>query len=293
MLKEETIAQLNMFVIFILANLLALVLMPAYFIYEGSLGENENNPLVAVYYALEIIALTAVILFFAKKKKVSVLKGIFYFAVAWSMWYALFPIFYYFQVPYSDLFSLALSILLTIYLLKNPEWYVMDIVGVLMAVGLSLIFGMALGLIPITLFLTILAIYDAISVYTTKHMVALADSVIQYNLPALFVIPAKENYSFKDVEGIKSEVVDGKRGENKKRERDAYYMGFGDVMIPGVMVVATARSFGIIGGLFTLMGAVVAMILLSVMVNSGKPQPGLPYLNAGCLGGFLLYLLLF
>ena len=154
-MKKETLAQLNMFIIFILTNLLALVLMPAYYIYQGSMGENENNPWIAIWYVLYIIGVTALILFVAKRKRVGVLKAIFYFAIAWSMWYALFPIFYYFSVPFGDLISLGLSIGITAALIKNPEWYMMDVVGVLMSVGIALIFGIAFGLLPILVFLTI------------------------------------------------------------------------------------------------------------------------------------------
>ncbi len=285
MVKEETVAQLNMFMIFIVANLLALVLMPAYMIYQGSMGEEENNPWVAVFYVLYIIGVTAVILYIAKKKKTGILKAIFYFAVAWSMWFALFPIFYYFSIPASDLISLTLAIVITILLIKYPEWYMMNLTGVLMAVGIALIFGISFGMIPVVVFLAILAIYDAVSVYKTKHMVSLADNVIEHNLPALFILPAKSNFSFKNA---KSPV----KKKAKKKERDAYYMGFGDVMIPGIMVVSAARNYGLIAGVFTLIGAVLAMILLTAMVNSGKPQPGLPYLNGGALAGFIAYLFL-
>ncbi len=282
--KDETLAQVNMFILFIMSNLLALVLMPAYYIYEGSMGENENNPWIAVYYVLYIIGVTAVILYIGKKKKVSILKGIFYFAIAWSMWYAIFPILYYFNIPLSDLFSLLISIALTYALIKNPEWYMMDIVGVLMSVGIALIFGIAFGLLPILLFLSLLAIYDAISVYKTKHMVALADNVIEHNLPALFVLPTKEDYSLKRAKMPKS--------GGKGRKKEAYYMGFGDVMIPGVLIVASAANFGLLAGVFALVGSVLSMLLLTAMVNSGKPQPGLPYLNAGALAGLLVFLLL-
>ncbi len=286
MVKEDTVAQLNMFMIFIVANLLALVLMPAYMIYQGSMGSEENNPWVAVFYVLYIIGVTAVILYIAKKKKTGVLKAIFYFAVAWSMWFALFPIFYYFSVPASDLISLTLAIFITILLIKYPEWYMMNLTGILMAVGIALIFGISFGMIPVVVFLAILAIYDAISVYKTKHMVSLADNVIEHNLPALFILPAKSSFSYKNA---KSPV----KKKTKKKERDAYYMGFGDVMIPGIMVVSAARNYGLIAGIFTLIGAVLAMILLTAMVNSGKPQPGLPYLNGGALAGFIAYLFLF
>ncbi len=291
MVKEETIAQVNMFLIFIVANLLALVLMPAYMIYEGSMGNEENNPWVAVFYVLYIIGVTAVILYIAKKKKAGILKAIFYFSVVWSMWFALFPIFYYFSVPASDLLSLTLSIIITVLLIKYPEWYMMNITGILMAVGIALIFGMSFGIVPVVVFLAILAIYDAVSVYKTKHMISLADNVIEYNLPALFVLPAKSEFSYKKAKSPIKKSANKKSG--KKRERDAYYMGFGDVMIPGIMVVSAAKLYGIPAGIFTLIGAVLAMILLTMMVNSGKPQPGLPYLNGGALAGFILYLLLF
>ncbi len=290
-MKQETYAQLHMMLIFIISNLLALILMPAYLGYKGSLGEEGNSPWIAFYYLAMVILFTAVILYIAKKKKVNLLKGIFYFGVTWTVFYAMFPIFYYIGVPFSDVVSLIFSVLVVIWLAKNPEWYVVNLVGIFMATGVALIFGMALGLVPIIIFLSAFAIYDAISVYKTKHMVALADNVIEYKLPALFVIPAKDDYSFKKTKSIKNK--DGAKKRKKSMEREAYYMGYGDVLVPGILVVAAAANFGILAGIITLAGAVAAMFLLTAMVNSGKPQPGLPYLNAGAFAGFLLYLLMF
>ena len=282
LIKSETIAQLNMMLIFAIANLLAVILLPAYGIYENSMGETGNNPWIAIYYLLYIIGITAIILYIAKKKKIGVLRGIFYFAIAWSMWYALFPIFYYFLIPFSDLISLALSIILTIYLLKNPEWYMIDLTGILVTVGIALILGLSLGMVPIIILLTALAIYDAVSVYRTKHMISLAENVIRYNLPALFIIPSKSGYSFKNVEGIR------KKGE----EREAFYMGYGDVLIPSILVVSTARYFGLLSAFFPLFGALLTMIILAIVVKTGHPQPGLPYLNAGAFLGLIIYLLI-
>ncbi len=292
-MRQETYAQLHMMLIFIISNLLALILMPAYLGYRGSLGEAGNSPWIAFYYLAMVILFTAVVLYIAKKKKINLLKGIFYFGITWTVFYAMFPIFYYFGVPFSDLISLIFSVFVVIWMAKNPEWYVVNLVGIFMATGVALIFGMALGLVPIIIFLSAFAIYDVISVYKTKHMVALADNVIEYKLPALFVIPAKENYSFKKVKSIKTQNKGDTGDKKKSTERDAYYMGYGDVLVPGILVVAAAANFGILAGIITLAGAVAAMFLLTVMVNSGKPQPGLPYLNAGAFAGFLLYLLMF
>ena len=281
-MKSESIAQLNMMLIFLIANVMALLLYPAYTIYEGGLGEEGSNPWVAVYYLIYVIAATLLIIFIAKKGKKNLLRGIFYFAIAWAMWYALFPLFYYFAIPYSDLISLALSIIITIGLIKYPEWHMVNLVGILTTVGIALIFGLSLTLLPIIILLSLFAIYDAIAVYMSKHMVYLADSVIEHKLPAMFVVPAKEGYSFKKASG--KPVKGG--------EREAYYMGYGDVLIPGILVVAAERNFGMLAGIFTLLGALAAMLLLFAMVNTGKPQPGLPYLNAGALAGLIVFLLL-
>ncbi len=282
-MKSETLAQLNMMLIFLIANVAALLLYPAYQIYRGGLGEEGSNPWVAVYYLIYVVAATLLIIFIAKKGKKNLLRGIFYFAIAWAMWYALFPLFYYFSIPYSDLISLVLSILMTIGLIKYPEWYMVNFVGILTTVGIALIFGLSLTLLPIIVLLSLFAIYDAIAVYMSKHMVYLADSAIEHKLPAMFVVPAKKGYSFKKAKG---------RPVKSGGEREAYYMGYGDVLIPGILVVAAESNFGIFAGVLTLLGALAAMLLLFVMVNTGKPQPGLPYLNAGALAGLIVFLLL-
>ncbi len=283
-MKPEVKAQFNMMLLFALANLLALTLLPAYQIYRNGMGEAGKNPWTAIYYLIYIILITLLILLIAKWGKAKLLKGIFYFAIAWSMWYALFPIFYYFSIPFSDLISLALAIILTLWMLKNPEWYVMNTVGILVTVGVSLILGLSFSIIPAVVLLSAFAIYDAIAVHMTKHMVALADNVIQHKLPAMFILPAKKGYSFKNAKGVISETA--------KRERAAYYMGFGDVLIPGVLVISAANNFQLLAGVFVLIGSLFSMLFLIAMVNKGKPQPGLPYLNAGALAGLIFYLAL-
>jgi len=284
-MKSELKAQLHMMLIFLIANLLALSLLPAYYIYNNTLGEAGKNPLTPIYYLFYVILITFLLLLIAKLGKTKLLRGIFYFAIAWAMFYAIFPLFYYFHIPFSDLISIGISIALTIWMLKNPEWYIINLVGVLVTVGAALILGLSLSLLPVIILLSAFAIYDAIAVHMTKHMVALAENVVEHKLPAMFVLPAKDSYSFKRAKIEKRK----KKGE----EREVYYMGFGDVLIPGILVVSAATTFELPAGFFVLLGSLLSMIFLIFMVNRGKPQPGLPYLNAGALAGLILYLLLF
>ncbi len=285
-MKSEVKGWLHMAFIFAVSNSLALMLIPAYWMYQGSLGESGNNPVTAIYYLIFIIIITAIILLIAKLGKVGILRAIFYFSIGFAMWYALFPLLYLLQIPFSDLISLALAVALVIVMVKNPEWYVMNIVGVLVTMGAALILGLSFGIVPSIVLLGAFAIYDAVSVYLTKHMISLAENVIDYKLPAMFVIPTSKKYSFKKATYHKVTK------EKREGGRTAYYMGYGDVLVPGVMVISSASHYGLLAGVFTLIGSLLGMIFLIFLVNQGKPQPGLPFLNTGALIGFITYLLL-
>jgi presenilin-like A22 family membrane protease len=181
----------------------------------------------------------------------------------------------------------ACSIGATLLLFKYPEWYIIDVLGVLIAAGVASIFGRSLDILPVVILLIILAVYDAVSVYRTKHMITLAEGVIDLKTPILFVIPKKRNYSFIR-EGI------GKLGEG--HERAAFIMGMGDLIMPSILVVSAnvflkgPRIMGFVNlpALGAIAGSLAGLAVLLYFVSSGKPQAGLPPLNGGTLIGFAL-----
>jgi presenilin-like A22 family membrane protease len=181
---------------------------------------------------------------------------------------------------------LVLSVLSTVLLYKYPEWYVIDALGVLIGAGVAAIFGASLEVVPVVILLILLAIYDAISVYKTKHMITLAEGVIDLKTPILFVIPKRRDYSFIK-EGIGK--IDG------GGERAAFIIGMGDMIMPSILVVS-ANVFiqgWKLGGMINLpalgaiVGSLAGMVVLLYFVMSGKPQAGLPPLNGGTILGFL------
>jgi presenilin-like A22 family membrane protease len=185
----------------------------------------------------------------------------------------------------ATLIVLFLSIGATVLLYQYPEWYVIDVLGVLIAAGVASIFGVSLDILPVVILLVILAVYDAISVYKTKHMITLAEGVIDLKTPILFVIPKKRRYSFIR-EGI------GKLGEGG--ERAAFIMGMGDLIMPSILVVSAnvfikaPRFYGFVNlpALGAIAGSIAGLVLLLYFVSSGRPQAGLPPLNGGTLIGF-------
>jgi len=180
---------------------------------------------------------------------------------------------------------IILSAAATVVLYKFPEWYVVDTLGVLIAAGVASIFGVSLEILPVMILLVLLAVYDAISVYKTKHMITLAEGVVDLKTPIMFVIPKKRHYSFIR-EGI------GKLEEGK--ERTAFIMGMGDLIMPSILIVSAnifvrgTRLFGFLNlpALGAMIGSLGGLVILLVFVSSGKPQAGLPPLNGGTLIGF-------
>ena len=148
------------------------------------------------------------------------------------------------------------------------------------------IFGVSLDILPVVLLLILLAVYDAISVYKTKHMITLAEGVIDLKTPILFVVPKRRDYSF---------IRDGIGKLDDGGERAAFIIGMGDLIMPSILVVSANvflkgwRFGGIINlpALGAIIGSLAGLSVLLYFVSSGKPQAGLPPLNGGTILGFL------
>jgi len=167
-----------------------------------------------------------------------------------------------------------------------PEWYVIDILGVLISAGIASIFGISLAILPVLVLLVLLAAYDAISVYRTKHMITLAEGVIETKAPIMVVVPKRMDYSFRK-EGLNI-------GEGE--ERGAFLMGMGDLIMPSILVASShvfvdaPAVFWVLSAptLGAMAGSIAGLAVLLYFVNKGKPQAGLPPLNGGAILGFLI-----
>jgi len=291
-------ATIYMVLIFVVAQVGALFMMNSILEDVPPAFENPNDPLIPVYYIVAMVAFTFAILYIIKKKRENIVKWIFLGAVGFTIFYVLLVTIAAFTYDTISLIvSLGATVVLMYYLVRRPEWYVVDIAGILMAMGVIGIFGISLSILPVLILLIILAVYDAISVYGTKHMVALADGVTQMRLPILLVVPKHTGYSYLEQKPLKQQIDEGE-------EREAMFMGLGDVIIPGILV-ASAFNFlpegtilgldsSLVVALGTLVGAVVGFGLLMRFVLKGNPQAGLPLLNGGAIIGYLIsYLLVY
>ena len=286
-----------MLIIFVSVQLVALLLVPI-FPSDYRAFEDVNNPTNPLIYFVFIILVTIVVLALIKFGRSGILRAIFMGAMAVTLVFVFLPILYaiYQDVLLDFLLSIALSALLIASVLIRPEWYTVDLVALLAAFGVTVVLGMSLGILPAIILLVVLALYDAVSVYWTKHMVTLAGGVAPLQLPVLFVIPKSREFKMSN---LKKEDV---TADNK--EREAMFMGVGDAVIPGILVVSTfvflpsvANGIGnanLIVALGAMVGGVIGFLALMKFVLTGRPQAGLPLLNGGTLLGFIVaYLLVF
>jgi len=220
--------------------------------------------------------------------------------------------------------AVVLAALVTVALWVHPEWYVIDAAGVVMGAGAAGLFGVNFGVLPALVLLVVLAVYDAISVYGTEHMLVLAEGVMDLKVPVVLVVPLSFSYSFldaapaaggsdadsgaADVDDVEAEeaLTDGSGAsdagdadEGDDGPRDAFFIGLGDAVMPAVLV-ASAGFFAPVGvsslvpGLALTLPALTAMLgtnlgLLALMyfVMQGRAHAGLPLLNGGAIGGYL------
>ena len=270
----------------LIVQILALFLSMPMKANEMQAFEDPTQVSNSIYYVIMILVFTLFVLLALKKNMKWVISLFIYLAIITTLYYVFFALFTLFPAlsGFEAVASFVLSAGITVLLYKYPEWYIVDIAGICIAAGVSALIGISLSVIPVIILLLLLAIYDAISVYKTKHMITMAEGIMDLKLPILFVIPKNLNYSFLQ--------EDFKSGE----KREAFFMGLGDAVMPTLLVVSAnvfmiskGISYPVIGAI---LGTLAGHIVLSILVMSGKPQAGLPFLNSGVILGFFIGVLL-
>lgn len=247
--------------------------------------ENTSDPVNILYIFVIIIVMTVIILIIARFWKKQVIQAIILFAIGYTAFFIFLPLFAVFLPDIASISaSVLLAALLVVVLYKYPEWYIIDLCGVIVGAGAIAIFGISLSIFLVIILLVVLAVYDAISVYQTKHMIDLADTVMDLKLPVLLVVPKIRRYSLiKETKSLKEKLKD-------HEERDAFFMGLGDIVMPGILVVAAYHNItnGLPVALSVLAGTLVGFLILMTFVIKGKPQAGLPLLCSGAILGYII-----
>ncbi|MFZ2470909.1 MAG: presenilin family intramembrane aspartyl protease PSH [Methanothrix sp.] len=286
MSESSRIPVLIMLLFVMIVQLLALAITPAISASDYRVFEDPTSSTNPVIYMILILAFTALLLLAIKKKKSWIVSGFIQISIATSIYYLMAA----FMPPLLALLPTAAVLLLLRY---YPEWYVIDAFGIVVCAGISSLFGVSMTILPTLLLLIILAVYDALSVYKTRHMVSLAEGVIKIKAPLLFVVPRSRGYSFRKDTPPVSTPNSSDQANPAGGKRGAFFLGLGDAIIPTILVISAYTSLpvgGIFGVNFPAIGAMLGTYLgfLALMTTSrDRPQAGLPFLNSGVIFGFL------
>ena len=328
MMKDQWESMVGMAGMFIVTIAIGMFIQPLYDIPEArAFGEEGTTKSGFILFELLMIGIfTVAIIWLARKGLDYLIKGIVMFALGLSLFYAIqpFTLLTLYILGFATAASVGISALaITIggmtALHRYPEWWVVNSVGVMVGSGVIVMIGISFVPTLVIIFMVLAAIYDYWAVHKSKHMLELADTMIGLKLPVLLVAPKEKGYSFLEQEGdimqdsppppteiMEAELVDRQeRMKPKKKSRDALFMGLGDVIFPGMLVISAIsflpdwgpeiwNPYGtfymaqIVVAIGTLIGGLIGYVLLMTFVAQGNPQPGLPLLNGGAILGYII-----
>jgi len=288
--KEKHTAVFPMFLmggLFVVIHLLSMLITKPFEETGLDVFDNPNDPTNLLVFFAIMLAVTVTILLIAKFWKKQFIQVIILGSIAYTSSFVFYPLLS-FIVPYATLssfLSIVAAAILVVVLIKYPEWYIINLCGIIVGVGAIGMFGISLSIFLVIVLLIGLSIYDAISVYKTKHMIDLADAVMDLKLPVMLVVPKTREYSLlRETKGLKEKLED-------KEEREAFFMGLGDIVMPGILVVAAFYNIpdnGFLIALSVMLGTLIGFVVLMSVVIKGKPQAGLPYLCSGAILGYVI-----
>lgn len=180
-----------------------------------------------------------------------------------------------------DLFGPSVSVIATA--IAVLAYYALPYIAVydlILAVGMAGVAAtLSLSLLPVgvVMILAILAIYDIIAVYGTKHMVAMGSALLRKKVFFAMILPVRYRSFFRKL----SDVEPGK---------DYFFLGTGDVVLPALMVSAVART-GLWPALSVVTGALMGLLIthtLFVKRAEMRPMPALPPIAMGSIIGYLV-----
>jgi len=339
-MKRAAVAAVATLSLFVLVQLGSLALVQPFMDAGYQTVEDPSDPTNSLLYLGAILVATVVMLAAMRFGIDRLLQGLILFA-------AVFLSFYVFTVVIPPVVTVAGLNLLAVGaalalgggLVAYPEWYVIDAAGVVMGAGAAGLFGISFGLLPAIVLLVVLAVYDAISVYGTEHMLTLASGVMDLRLPVVLVVPLTLSYSFLEDSGPETLENDGDGEGNDDGDatdpdadeadddpdtsdasdaegssdpddppdaedpldRDAFFIGLGDAVIPTILVASAAffRPGGAplldvpglavtLPALGAMVGTLAGLLVLLWMVLKGRAHAGLPLLNGGAIAGYVL-----
>ncbi|MBN2102186.1 MAG: hypothetical protein JW716_04935 [Candidatus Aenigmarchaeota archaeon] len=189
--------------------------------------------------------------------------------------------------------ALAIGFILAVAKLYSRNIFLLNLTEVFMYSGIAVLFAPLIEVQYMAILLVIIAIYDMIAVWKSKHMVTMAKEMTKNNIFAGFTIP----YS-----GKKISVKLNKNQEvgKEKAKTTVAILGGGDVAFPLlfsgsvinylVKVMGVPKNIAFLETLIIPLAVMTFLLLLFRLAKKDRFYPAMPFVSAGAFIGFGLIL---
>ncbi len=206
-------------------------------------------------------------------------------------------------------FIAAVAAALLLVLFKNKWPRLRNTTAIIASVGVGVVLGISFPFYFAYLFMVVLAVYDFIAVFVTKHMITMAKAMSSMNLSFLIgvneveAVPEKA-LSKKEVRGYRKELAEASRKNPTIREivnsklvpfSAHIELGTGDLGVPLMLAVAAyGVNLNFTLSLFVTVGAIGGLITTMYILRKYKRAlPAIPPLLGGITVAMLVYLLIY
>ncbi len=138
--------------------------------------------------------------------------------------------------------------------LKSPD--ITMATSLIMAIGISVLVGITFGPMPIIVLLVLLSVYDFIAVRKTKHMLVLAEDVVEQKGPQILTF-----------QSIDEKII----------------IGMADIIFPSALFVSAFLNANIQTALLTSIFSITGIIFMFKTMKS-EGMPAIPFVSLGIIG---------
>lgn len=173
-----------------------------------------------------------------------------------------------------------------------PRVWIFNLIMIMGMVALGSLYGFFFSPWGIVGILFVIAIYDLLAVYKTKHMIVMAEAILKSQIFFGLLIPKRSFLDFNtDSRKAQLDILCGLTEERKPAR--FFLFGGGDLFFPLLLMVSVFNAHGIVSALivagFSTAGLVLSYFLYIAFKE--KPAPALPPIVLLAITGFAVSLL--
>ena len=219
--------------------------------------EGGSNPSTSFYLFFTILIASGFVLLLVK---LNLSWFLYYFVDYFGLFFMNYYVFAFFIGIYP---SIILSLIVVFIRYKLRKWYILNYCTIILSVGVVSFLGTSLKPLIISILMILLSLYDIISVKKTKHMITLADDVMEKG---------------------GSQVFRAKLGE------ETIVIGAADIIFPNLLVISVYYNYDLIYSLLTSLFSLIGLLLVTKFYNR-EGVPAMPFASLGILGFLIASLL--